>query len=80
MDMSATLEARFDYLLVASGTTTRGLVARSSHYELRRERITEEVYDVTGGELFTTYTRLAFGATMIIAALCLLLEQIGSAL
>jgi hypothetical protein len=27
-------------------------------------------------ELFTIYTRLAFGATMIAAALCVLLEQI----
>jgi hypothetical protein len=27
-------------------------------------------------ELFTMYTRLAFGVTMIIAAVCMLLEQI----
>jgi hypothetical protein len=31
-------------------------------------------------ELFTIYTRLAFGATMTLAVLCVLLEQIGSAL
>ena len=28
-------------------------------------------------ELFGIYTRLAFGATMILAALCVLFEQIG---
>jgi hypothetical protein len=28
-------------------------------------------------ELFTLYTRLVFGATMILAAACVLLEQIG---
>jgi hypothetical protein len=31
-------------------------------------------------ELFTIYTRLAFGATMILAAMCVLLELIGGAL
>jgi len=31
-------------------------------------------------ELFTIYTRLAFGATLILAALSVLLEQIASAL
>ena len=31
-------------------------------------------------ELFTIYTRLAFGATMILAALCALLELIAGAL
>jgi hypothetical protein len=31
-------------------------------------------------ELLTIYTRLAFGATMILAAVCVLLEQIGGAL
>jgi hypothetical protein len=31
-------------------------------------------------ELFTLYTRLAFGATMLLAALSVLLEQIGAAL
>jgi hypothetical protein len=38
------------------------------------------VHEVTAIELFTSYTRLAFGATMILAALCFLLEQIGGAL
>jgi hypothetical protein len=28
-------------------------------------------------ELFTVYTRLVFGATMILAAACVLLEQIA---
>jgi hypothetical protein len=28
-------------------------------------------------ELFTMYTRLAFGVTMIIAAVCVLLGQVG---
>jgi len=28
-------------------------------------------------ELFTIYTRLAFGVTMIVATVCVLLEQIG---
>ena len=31
-------------------------------------------------ELFNIYTRLIFGATTILAALCVLLEQIGRAL
>jgi hypothetical protein len=31
-------------------------------------------------ELFTIYTRLAFGATLILAALSVLLEQIANAL
>jgi hypothetical protein len=31
-------------------------------------------------ELFAIYTRLAFGATMILAALCVLYEQIAGAL
>jgi hypothetical protein len=31
-------------------------------------------------ELFTIYTRLAFGATLILAALSVLIEEIGSAL
>jgi hypothetical protein len=31
-------------------------------------------------ELFTIYTRLAFGATMILGALSVLFEQIGGAL
>jgi hypothetical protein len=31
-------------------------------------------------ELFTIYTRLVFGATMILAVLCVLLELIGGAL
>ena len=31
-------------------------------------------------ELFTIYTRLVFGATIILAALCVLLEKIGDAL
>jgi len=31
-------------------------------------------------ELFTMYTRLALGVTMILAAVCMLLEQIGGAL
>jgi len=31
-------------------------------------------------ELFNAYTRLVFGATMILAALCVLIEQIGGAL
>jgi len=31
-------------------------------------------------ELFAIYTRLAFGATMILAALCVLFEQIAGAL
>jgi hypothetical protein len=31
-------------------------------------------------ELFTIYTRLALGATMILAAVCVLLDQIGGAL
>ena len=31
-------------------------------------------------ELLTIYTRLAFGATMILAAVCVLLEQIGGTL
>jgi hypothetical protein len=31
-------------------------------------------------ELFAIYTRLAFGATMILAAMCVLLELIGGAL
>jgi hypothetical protein len=31
-------------------------------------------------ELFAIYTRLAFGATLILAALCVLFERIGSAL
>jgi hypothetical protein len=31
-------------------------------------------------ELFTIYTRLAFGATMILAVLCVLLEQIAGLL
>jgi hypothetical protein len=31
-------------------------------------------------ELFTIYTRLVFGATMILAAVCVLLEQIGGPL
>jgi hypothetical protein len=31
-------------------------------------------------ELFTIYTRLAFGATLTLAALSVLLEQIASAL
>jgi hypothetical protein len=31
-------------------------------------------------ELFAIYTRLAFGATMILAALCVLLRQIEGAL
>lgn len=30
-------------------------------------------------ELFTMYTRLAFGVTMILAGLCLLFSQIGGA-
>jgi len=28
-------------------------------------------------ELFTMYTRLAFGVTMIVAAVCVLLGQVG---
>jgi hypothetical protein len=35
---------------------------------------------VTVKELFNIYTRLVFGATMILAGLCLLLEQLASAL
>jgi hypothetical protein len=31
-------------------------------------------------ELFNAYTRLAFGATMILAVLCVLIEGIGGAL
>lgn len=31
-------------------------------------------------ELFTIYTRLAFGATMILAALCVLFEQVANAI
>jgi hypothetical protein len=31
-------------------------------------------------ELFTIYTRLAFGVTMILAVACVLLEQFGGAL
>jgi hypothetical protein len=31
-------------------------------------------------ELFTIYTRLAFGATMIFAVLCVLLEQMAAVL
>jgi hypothetical protein len=30
-------------------------------------------------ELFTIYTRLVFGATMILAVLCIVLEQVGAA-
>jgi hypothetical protein len=29
-------------------------------------------------EIFTIYTRLAFGATMILAAMCLMLEQVAN--
>ena len=35
---------------------------------------------VIAKELFTIYTRLAFGATMILAVLCVVLEQIGGTL
>jgi hypothetical protein len=35
---------------------------------------------VIATELFTNYTRLAFGVTMTLAAWCVLLEQIGRAL
>jgi hypothetical protein len=31
-------------------------------------------------DLFTIYTRLVFGMTIILAVLCVLLEQIGGAL
>jgi len=31
-------------------------------------------------ELFAIYTRLVFGATLVLAALCVLLENIGGAL
>jgi hypothetical protein len=31
-------------------------------------------------ELLNAYTRLVFGATMILAALCVLIEQLGGAL
>ena len=31
-------------------------------------------------ELFSMYTRLAFGVTMILAAACVLLEQLGGSL
>ena len=36
--------------------------------------------EVTATELFTIYTRLAFGVTTIIAAACVLFELIGEAL
>jgi hypothetical protein len=38
------------------------------------------VREVMAIELFAIYTRLAFGATMILAALCVVFEQIGGAL
>jgi hypothetical protein len=31
-------------------------------------------------EVLTIYTRLVFGATLVLASLCVLLEQIGAAL
>jgi hypothetical protein len=31
-------------------------------------------------EVFTIYTRLVFGATLVLASLCVLLEQLGGAL
>jgi len=37
-------------------------------------------HGVIATELFTNYTRLAFGVTMTLAAWCVLLEQIGRAL
>ena len=38
------------------------------------------VREMMAMELFGIYTRLAFGATMILAALCVLFEQIGGVL
>jgi hypothetical protein len=48
------------------GTTSRAIRGR--------------VREVMASELFTIYTRLAFGVTMILAVACVLLEQFGGAL
>jgi hypothetical protein len=44
----------------------------------RRSRSDSEIYGLM--EFFNVYTRLAFGATMIIATLCVVFEQIVGAL
>jgi hypothetical protein len=59
----------------ASDSETRTAVTRQA-IALDAGRVRE----VVAIELFAIYTRLAFGATMILAALCVLFEQIGSAL
>ena len=60
-----------------------GFAARAPHTTTHRAfgPETGRVRELTAmAELFTIYTRLAFGATMILAAMCVLLELIGGAL